>query len=272
MEQATSEEIICYSMASRTYPVDYISFSSVCLFNHNRPAWHKRYVLKIKDQKSTPAALVGTAFHKRQELFYRNVSKEASLEAAKQIILTAQDIDWGKTGTREKCLQKLDELVAHADREMLPFPRVVDTEVCIRESIRGIALPVMGYLDLICMDEDGEMNLIDWKSTASFEEELTPTFIVQAVIYAMLAKARFGRMPKSMQFIQIKASANSDGTSQVRTLVLEFAKHPEYFKAVTAMLKQTLREMGRKKQYLVPNLRDEYESETTWNMFVEQYK
>ena len=66
--------------------LSHLSYSAITLFLHNPSGFRKKYLLGVKDQKTTPAALVGTAFHKFLEVFYKTSNLEvAKLTASQQL-------------------------------------------------------------------------------------------------------------------------------------------------------------------------------------------
>src|SRR5665213_3871165 len=59
-------------------PIEHWSHSSLMAFLRNQLAWYKRYVEKIYDLPTTPAAVVGSAGHLALEHFYKGADKEAA--------------------------------------------------------------------------------------------------------------------------------------------------------------------------------------------------
>lgn len=238
----------------------HISASSVLLFLNNPAAWRTRYLLGIRDQKSTPAALTGSAFHRyAQQHFSRpDATKEQNKEVALAFMNSVTDIDFGKTGSLEKCQMDFNKLVDHFHAESPRIGTVLGVEQEFLEKIPGIKLRIKAFIDLI--HEDGQNLVItDWKTVSSYQDEPTPAQILQGCFYYELVKKAWKRAPARFDIVQIKASKNQDGSPQVRTNSIDFLQSPHYLKGIKELTKLAVREMTRKRQPFLVNLRDDYE-------------
>ena len=249
--------------------ITHISFSSILLFLHNKSAWRAKYLLGIRDQQTNPAALTGSAFHKYMELRLKGHPKELAENEAQNLVRTVEDVDWGKTGSMEGCLKDLDKLIATVDKEWVWNKNTLAVELGIMERIKGFKVPLNAYIDYL-YEENGEVVIVDWKTVRSYADELKPVHIFQGVYYYLAVLAAFGRKPVRFDIVQIKASQNKDGSPQMKTLSLDYKKHPEYLKAVRKITKDALKEMFKKTTTYLPNLRDEYEGEKEWKRYIEQ--
>lgn len=251
----------------------HISFSSILLFLHNPAAWQSKYLLGIKDQKTTPAALVGTAFHRYMELILKGQPDEIGRADARGMIRGADDVDWGKTGSVDKCLEELDKLIMVTQAEWPEFHKVLNVELGVEEKIKGIRLPIKAYVDLIYQNEDGTVSLLDWKTVRSYEEELLPSHILQAMYYYWVVGKRHPEWRiKNIHFAQVKASENKDKTPQIKNLTLTYSDHPEYDKAIKKLTNLTIKEMNKKRANFLPNLRDAYEGQAEFDRFISSFK
>lgn len=247
--------------------IDHLSPSSILLFFQNPAAFESRYILGIKDQKSTPAAIEGTAFHKYMDMTLNGYSEEQSLMAGKRAIAEITNIDWGKTGSVEKSQDRFGKLVdAFKESPYIPG-KVIGTEVHVSHKPRWCKIPLNGYIDLV-HEQDGRLILVDWKTVSSYEDKVKPSFILQGHFYRWMAEGTYGKKVEKMDFVQVKASKNEDGSPRVRTLTLDFKAHPEWDKAIKTLTKQALKEMLKKKPVFLPNLRDEYEAEAEFERYV----
>jgi len=93
------------------------------LYLKNPADFYQKYVLNIRDQKTNPAALTGTAFHKYAQLYLVNAWEPR--KNAEDIIALAHDVEWGKTGSKDKCLDELDKLIKHFHAQEPYFDKVV---------------------------------------------------------------------------------------------------------------------------------------------------
>lgn len=251
--------------------IEHISYSSFILFLHNRAAWHSKYVLGIRDIETNPAALTGVAFHKWAEMTLKGHSNDIALESARAIVTNTAGVNWGKTGSQEKCLKELDNLIDAYNNTLKDLGEVLHVELSVFAKVPGIKLPIKGFIDVVTKKEDG-LHIIDWKTTKTLEDAPKPVHIVQAMIYKWSIKSLYKVNPLTMTFWQIKASKNKDGSPQMVPLVIVFDEYKDEEKAVKELLKSSIKEMLKKKQSLLPNLRDEYEGDKEWERYLAQIK
>ena len=249
----------------------HISYSSVLLFLNNRSAWHKKYVLNIKDQLTNPSALTGSAFHKYMELTLKGQDKTTAYEAAQTMIRTTTEVEWGKTGSVDKCLSELESLVRHINKEMPEIHKIVAVEHESEVKVPGIKLPIKSFIDLVYEDKEGKIHILDWKTVKSYEEEETPAHVLQSVYYYWAVNDDLRAKPVDCMLFQLKASENKDGSDQSRKLVIDYSAHPEYIAAIKDITQRTVREMLKKKQFLVPNLRDKFEGPSEFKRYLTQF-
>ena len=139
-------------MANR---VDHLSYSAIISFLRNQVEFHKRYVASIWDNAKSPAAIVGTAFHKALEEYYKGADIQASVSAGLEEINFTSDyeIDYGKTGSREKMIKDYTTLVNKYFEEAPSYHKIIDIEVKLRESVAGV--PMVAKIDMVDEDENG---------------------------------------------------------------------------------------------------------------------
>ena len=252
--------------------ITHLSYSSLALFCHNRSAWDRKYNQGIRDNKTTPAALVGVAFHVYADHRLRAyMPDEAATMAHGRIQQTAvEDIDFGKTGSYEKMERDLEAHMLNFETERPEFSKLVGSEIEYLEKVKGIPIPLKGILDAVYLDEVGRLCLWDWKTCSGYDETLTPAHIVQACIYYLLAAKALGQKPYKMVFCQLKASKNTDGSPQLKPLEFVFGDHTQYIRTTKKIINMALKEM-RRKSGILPNLRDTYDGEASWEAAVEAY-
>lgn len=249
--------------------VSHVSYSSVLLFLNNRSAWHSKYVLGIKDMKTNPAALTGVAFHKWAELTLKGHPDMVAKETAQNIIHSTYDVDWGKTGSPEKCLKDLDGLIEAYNETLKDLGEVKFCELAVHAKAKGIKLPIKGFIDAVTEKEDG-IHLIDWKTVKVLEDELKPVHYLQAMFYKWSYFAQFKVEPKTMTYWLIKASKNKDGSPRMKPLVVDFRETKNEEKAIKTLTNQVIKEMLKKRPSLLPNLRDEYDGQKEWQKYLNE--
>lgn len=250
--------------------IQHLSFSSLALWTNNPLAWHKKYVLGIKDQKTNPAALEGVATHDYIKNILKGHGKEVALQSATRIIDQTDNVEWGKTGSIEKSKENLTKFISAWEEDYSGLPgRLVHCEEYFSDRITGIKVPLLGYVDAVVEDDKQTLVVIDWKTVRSYEDQLKPAHIVQACFYKWLLERKYGKRISRAEFVQIKASKNEDGSPRVRTLVLTFADHPEYERAVKRLVKESLKMILKKNPSMLPNLRDDYDGQSSWESFVQ---
>jgi len=246
--------------------ITHLSFSSLALFLHNPSAWHRKYVLNQREASTSPAALVGTAFHSYVEHVLKGQSPENSLLIARQALLANTEVDWGKTGSSEKSAAELDKFIEAWTADFKLNGEVIAVEQNFTAKLRGIKIPLLGYTDCV-LRRAGGLVIVDWKSIRSFETEPKPAHIIQAFMYKWLVEATLREPVIRAEIVQVKASKNEDGSPRVRVLPIDFVEREKEGLAVKKLIQQALKMMTRKTQIFLPNIRDEYEGETEWKRY-----
>lgn len=260
-------------------PITHASYSSINLFLKNQSAWHSKYVLGIRDVKTSPAALVGVAFHRYAELLLSGADKPTCIEIAERVIRETTDVDWGKTGSVEKSLCTLHNLVQFFNEEMegeLPFlndAHILGLEKCIQCKARGIKLPLKSFVDLIFEDNNGALCLLDWKTKRAYSDKLSPAYKLQATVYYLQTKTIYKKAPARMIFSEIKTSKNKDGTPQIKNIIYDYTDPSvqQEMKAIVHLIKNVIKKMTAKRQDFLPNISDEYEGEKEFARYVNNF-
>lgn len=207
-------------MANR---VDHLSYSAIISFLRNQVEFHKRYVAGIWDNAKSPAAIVGTAFHKALEEYYKGADIQASVSAGLEEINFTSDyeIDYGKTGSREKMIKDYTTLINKYFEEAPSYHKIIDIEVKLRESVAGV--PMVAKIDMVDEDENGNAWLDDHKTVGAYspEEEENYKYLLQGYIYLVVAEKHYGREFAGVRFGEIKRSINRDGSPQRREVVYD---------------------------------------------------
>lgn len=202
--------------------VDHLSYSAIMTFLRNQVEFQKRYIAKVWDNAKSPSMVVGTAFHKAMEEFYREVPMQDAITAGLREIENTSDyeIDYGKTGSREKMIQEYTSLVNKYFEEC-PTYNVVDVEKRFEFPVH--AVPMVGIIDLVIRTDTGNLALLDHKTVSFYspEDEENYKYLLQGYIYLVLAEQAYGEKVESITFGEIKKSINRDGTPQRREFVYD---------------------------------------------------
>lgn len=219
--------------------IDHLSYSAIITFLRNQVEFQKRYIAKVYDNEKTPALIVGTAFHKAMEVFYRGESMTDAIAAGLDEITHTSDyeINYGKTGTRESMIKDYTTLVNKYFEEAPEFD-VIDSEKRMEHPINGV--PMVGISDLTVKGSSPDLIRVkDFKTVMAYSSPTNDPsdpeyvenykYLLQGYIYLALAEAEYGKKVESVGFIEVKKSLNRDKSSQVREFeydrqsLLEFA-------------------------------------------------
>jgi hypothetical protein len=250
-----------------SYPVDHLSYSSMMMFLRNRFEFKKCYILKIYDFKNSPATIVGKAGHKALENYYKgsNVDEAANIGIAYINSVKDDDVEWGKTGSREKVIQDFTKAFnGYIEEAHTPFKVLaVEKEITsiIKYGDQELGLPAKSVSDLIVENEDGELEIIDHKfiSTYTESEGEDGAMIFQAMFNYHNIKSEYGRAPKRMIFNEYKLSKNSNGDAQLQPYIIEFDQHQEYHEIFVNIYNEVTREISNPDCLYLPNFQDRFD-------------
>lgn len=203
--------------------VDHLSYSAIVTFLNNQVEFQKRYIAKIYDNPKTPSLVVGTSFHKAMETFYDKDGGDvqAAIEAGLEEMSYVSDseIDFGKTGSREKMMQDYTRLVNKYFEEAPHYDEVVDVEKRLEASIANV--PMVGVIDMVVRDNG--LRLIDYKTVTAYspDDEESYKYLMQAYIYLVLAEAEYNQEVTEVVFKEIKKTINRDGSPQCRDVAFD---------------------------------------------------
>lgn len=203
--------------------VDHLSYSAIVTFLNNQVEFQKRYIAKIYDNPKTPSLVVGTSFHKAMETFYDKDGGniQAAIEAGLEEMSYVSDseIDFGKTGSREKMMQDYTRLVNKYFEEAPQYDEVVDVEKRLEASIANV--PMVGVIDMVVRDNG--LRLIDYKTVTAYspDDEESYKYLMQAYIYLVLAEAEYNQQVTEVVFKEIKKTINRDGSPQCRDVAFD---------------------------------------------------
>ena len=151
--------------------VDHLSYSALVTFLRNQVEFQKRYIAKVYDNPSSPSMVVGKAFHKALEIYYKGGTFDEAAAAGLDEINSTSDyeIDYGKTGSREKMIKEFNDSLNIYFEEAPKF-EVIDAEKRLEAEISKV--PMVGIIDLIIKGSGDKLKLKDYK-TVSFYSSAT---------------------------------------------------------------------------------------------------
>jgi hypothetical protein len=256
--------------------IDHWSYSSLTLFLRNRLAFKKVYINKQYDNLSSPSSVVGTAGHKALEAYYNGTPIPAAIEVGMKHIQNTSDmeIDYGKTGSREKMLKDYTQAINFYFEELPQYPKVLGVELSITEEIKDrsgkvLALPAKAKLDLLIENEDGELWIVDHKFVASHSdgERDDPARIIQAMFCYHTVEAKFGKVPKGITYAECKITKNRDNSPQIQPYDIEFEKHPADFPFFYNIYNDCTKEILKPDVTFLPNFQDMFDGQNSFDIY-----
>lgn len=200
--------------------VNRFSYSALMTFLRNQTDFQKKYIAGVWDDPKTPALVIGHAFHTALETKFKGGSLDEAVNAGlKEIEITSDyEIDYGKTGSRQKMIETFTQLFTSYFNECPSFSDIVDVEVSIERKIAGV--PFKGIIDLVYR-ENGVLWLRDHKTVSSYtsEDEENYKYLLQGYFYLVLAEENYGEKVGGIVFDEIKKSLNRDGSPQSHQVI-----------------------------------------------------
>lgn len=203
-----------------------LSHSAIMCFLNNQIQFKKRYIAKVYDEPSSPALVVGKAMHKMIEERLKGQSIEVAIQSGLQEIENIADyeIDYGKTGSREKIIDQYQKLSTIVINELPTYEDIlaIEDRVECELSIRNKKIPMKGYIDVV-RDLGDALEIIDWKSVTSYSDEDTENwaYLIQSWIYVQLIEFKYKKPVSRVVFKEVKKTINRDGMPQIKDYVLD---------------------------------------------------
>jgi hypothetical protein len=258
-------------------PINQLSYSSLRLFVTNPQKWFDCYVNGNWDNRTSPSMLAGTGFHKAVETYLISGDKErAILEAMERMAWTKDvDIDFGKTGSREKTVKDMKAgfeawLEWYAAN---PIGNVAEAESNYTTPliVNGVELPLPVKAKTDCIaEQDGRTILFDWKLVASHSDKTTEKgdYVLQAMFNYFVVKGCTGREPVAMRFVEVKKSASKDGGDRVEIYEVEFdfGKFPHYLTSFLKMYGSFIKLATMPEFVYMPNVWDMMNGQASWEL------
>lgn len=263
-------------------------------FMRNRYEFKRVYIDKQYREAQNPALVVGKAFHKCMEMYYKGHPKEQALEIGFMLIHDVEHtIDFGKTGSLEKVLEDYRQTVDHYFKDGEKFivkEQVRESELSMKGMTEHIEIPIKAVADLTLRTPD--LEIVDFKKVTAFSrekpeefsteetkgEETSPPikaeYLIQASFNYWAAVGQLNEAPKRMHFLEVKTSKNRDKDEpQCQRITIEFESEAmkRYMNGVKALIKSSLillKDEDLKDVLFTPNVGDMMSGQHTWDEWI----
>lgn len=253
-------------------PVEHLSYSAVTLFLRDRYAFKRTYIDRIYDDRDSPASVVGRAFHKALEAYYRGLDMTDAEEMGSRLLRNAESTtDWGKTGSVEKAERDYRQTLSNYFSGS-PWPKdiVISAEEVMVSDVPGLKVRAKAVADLVVrIPTTPDIAIVDFKKVSSFNDELPGSYAIQAAFNYWCVKDKFGKAPREMRFHEVKTSMNRDGSPQTNIVIFDFDRDRETLRKVKKLVVLVCRELRRKTAVWLPNVNDAMGGQASWNRFLE---
>ena len=259
--------------------IDYWSYSSMSALLSNPLNFKKKYILKVYDDPMSPSGVVGTACHKVAETYFGSgKTEDESVDAGQKYIDSVSDseIDYGKTGSREKILKDFTQAIKFFFEELPQYHEILGVEYSITTEIATIdgnvlGLPAKAKIDLINRNKLGEIEVIDWKFSSKYTDPDVTDFkkFLQAMFNWHIVKAKFGEAPARVIFRECKISKNKDNTPQMQDYVIDFKEDTLYgdFATFYKLYNDCTKYISNSASIYLPNPNDIFNGQNSFESF-----
>lgn len=259
--------------------IDYWSYSSMSALLSNPLNFKKKYILKVYDDAMSPSGVVGTACHKVAEAYFGNgKSTDEAIQVGYDYIdsVSEKEIDYGKTGSREKILNEFKQAIGFFFEELPVFHEILGVEVSITTEITGIdgnvlPLPAKAKIDLIARNKLTEIEVIDWKFSRGYTDPDVTDFskFLQAMFDYHIVKEKYGEAPARVIFRECKISKNKDNTPQIQDYVIDFKEDTLYgdFATFYKLYNEVTKYISSPTSIYLPNPNDYFNGQNSFDSF-----
>lgn len=259
--------------------IDYWSYSSMSALLSNPLNFKKKYILKVYDEPMSPSGVVGTACHKVAEAYFGNgKSTDEAIQVGYDYIdsVSEKEIDYGKTGSREKILNEFKQAIGFFFEELPVFHEILGVEVSITTEITTIdgnvlPLPAKAKIDMIAKNKVSEIEVIDWKFCRSYTDPDITDFskFLQAMFDYHIVKEKYGEAPARVIFREVKISKNKDNTPQIQDYVIDFKEGTIYgdFATFYKLFNEVTKYVSSPTSIYLPNPNDFFNGQNSFDAF-----
>lgn len=259
--------------------IDYWSYSSMSALLSNPLNFKKKYILKVYDDPMSPSGVVGTACHKVAEAYFGNgKSTDEAIQVGYDYIDSVSDkeIDYGKTGSREKILNEFKQAIGFFFEELPVFHEILGVEVSITTEITTVdgnvlPLPAKAKIDLIARNKLGEVEVVDWKFARGYTDPDVTDFskFLQAMFDYHIVKEKYSEAPARVIFRECKISKNKDNTPQIQDYVIDFKEGTIYgdFATFYKLFNEVTKYISSPTSIYLPNPNDYFNGQNSFDAF-----
>lgn len=265
-------------------PIAHLSFSSLQEYCSDRQKWFRHYVKKIWNDKKSVAQLEGEGVHWCIEhLLTKQYDNQHNAVAAFMNIVDERDateeIAW-KKDDKEKQREALEKTITQTLEWAMEYIHATVGEI---EAIEPTYMTKVGDAPIILkskLDCVTTNNVVyDWKCVTTFGDAMyiKPSYILQAMAYAIARGSIHGQLPERVVFVEIKKTKNrpkkgEELKPQVQEIVIPVT--PEYIKVFTELYSRVCDELQGKALILegkyIPNPFAFFGWEDGWRDFTQE--
>ena len=259
-------------------PIKHWSHSSLLSYLRNPLAWYKRYVEKIYDTPSGPAAVIGRAGHIALQHFYSGIDKDGSIALGLEYLRKVPDFEINFGVARSKAARRKKR--EHMEREYLqaimfylerpPKHKVLGIEEVATTLVDGHVLPIKAVSDLVVQSplDKRAVDIVDHKFVDSFSgagKDKT-LFMLQAMFNYYTIADKYKKPVLRFILYECKKRKNADGKRQVRRYVIDYRTADEYFRVFHRLLHDATHDLMHR-QHFLPNPSDMFEGENSFDIY-----
>lgn len=235
--------------------------------------------MKVYDDPMSPSGVVGTACHKVAEAYFGNgKSTDEAIQVGYDYIdsVSEKEIDYGKTGSREKILNEFKQAIGFFFEELPVFHEILGVEVSITTEITTIdgnvlPLPAKAKIDMVAKNKVSEIEVIDWKFCRSYTDPDITDFskFLQAMFDYHIVKEKYGEAPARVIFREVKISKNKDNTPQIQDYVIDFKEGTIYgdFATFYKLFNEVTKYVSSPTSIYLPNPNDFFNGQNSFDAF-----
>lgn len=203
--------------------LEYLSYSRISTFMTCPLRFQFRYVDRIEPEFTASALVFGTAIHASLASFYRS-RMDGVAEPSHEALMATYDHAWHEATVDSPPVQYKDGEDAQALRSVASAMlgrfqgdassgRVVRVEVPFRVRLDD-GLDLVGVVDLVEMDDEGQVILVDHKTSARRYADQQAQDALQLGVYALAYEALTGQTEHLVRYDVLLKSKNGEGGVQ----------------------------------------------------------
>ena len=207
-----------------------LSYSAFSLFKESELLFYYNKIEKAKPDTETPSIYgdLGNVIHNSIEKFKHKENTKSVNELFEE--------QWEKYNidTQFQPFKKIDKkewrnilykALAYIKSHFYIYPQQKYEEYISIEDENYEALKVVGYIDVVCKDTQGNVILFDWKTNSSANAEAHKS---QRLFYSWLYYKKYNILPRSCKWVYLKKSITFENSFTMQD-ILEFEKEIREF-------------------------------------------